>query len=671
MVVEDFATFSQFLRGGIGTFGWIVLVAIVLGLLFGYIVASFRHGPFEAFYVVAQVVGQAIPDFLKISLRRVSAIARLAIKEALRRKIILVTFGIFAATLLFGGWFMNSGSEHPDRIYVNFVLWGTQLLILLMGMLISAFSLPEDIKNKTIYTVVTKPVRASEIVLGRMLGFGLLGTALLALMGLISFFFVWRGLSHDHQIVGDTQTIASFVEIPENRRSRISGRRVSDNAIMEANTNSVSGHRHRVELVEDIRDADDVPTLESNILDKSELPDGRIRYRRIICLPVGGHTHRVTVNGEGENATISLGPAVGYFRARVPLYSQQLTFYDRAGNDKGDKGINVGKEWTYRGYIDGGSRSTRTSLSKGFFEFSDFTPDKFSDTDILPLEMTLAVFRTYKGDIEKRVIGGIQFESLSDNELDDKYVSDLVDFETAEFNVQVLPIPRKIYGKKFSSDGKLIEQKEYDLFEDFAKNGRIALNLTCRDVNQYIGVARGDVYFRGTDDVYWWNFIKGYIGIWCQMMIIIAMGVAFSTFLSTPVTMLGTIVMIIVGFFATFIRNLYIGVFNTGSSDAGSEGGGPIESAIRVVTQQNMIVELDTGIMTTLIENLDKGIIQGLTALTYLAPDFDQLDFSDFLTFGYSVNNDRVLVAITITLAFCAGLTFLGYFALKTREIAK
>lgn len=662
MVVEDFLTYPEWLSSGIYLFGFIILAAVVLGVFFGYLVASFRHGPFEAFYIVAQVIAQAIPDFLFTSPRRTFAIARLAIKEALRRKVILVTFGIFAATLLFGGWFMNSGSEHPDQIYVNFVLWGTQLLVLLMGMLISAFSLPEDIKNKTIFTVVTKPVRSTEIVLGRIIGFGLLGTALLAAMGIISFFFVWRGLSHDHQIVGDTQTLASFVEIPEDKRSRITGKRVSDNAIREAETNTVSGHKHRLELIEDIREPDDPkPRVESNIVDITPLENGRIKYRRVVCIPVGGHTHNVFVDGEGESAQITLGPAVGYFRARVPVYASTLTFYDRQGILK-EKGLNVGKEWGYRGYVDGGNALSRTSLSKATFGFDNFNEPRFRSTEILPLEMTLGVFRTFKGDVEKRVTGGIQFESVPESELDNKFVSEVIDFETNEYSVQILPISRKILGKIVSPDGKLVDKGEYDLFTDFAGNGRLNLNLSCRDFNQYIGVARADLYFRASDQVYWWNFFKGYVGIWCQMMIIIAMGVAFSTFLSAPIVMLGTVVMIIVGFFTSFIREMTL---------ATHEGGGPIESLIRVVTQKNMVLDLDTGITTTIVEQLDKLIVASLSAMTYLAPDFAQLNFSEFLTYGYAIDSHRILVALTITLAFCAGLTILGYFALKTREIAK
>ena len=664
MVVEDFLTYPDWLSSSIGLFGIILLVAVVLGVFVGYLVASFRHGPFEAFYIVAQVISQAIPDFLYTSPRRVMAIAGLAIKEALRRKIILVTFGIFTATLLFGGWFMNAGTEHPDRIYVNFVLWGTQLLILMMAMLISAFSLPDDIKNKTIYTIVTKPVRSTEIVLGRIIGFGALGTALLALIGVISFFFVWRGLSHEHQIVGHTQTLESFVEVPDDGLSRISGKRVSEDAIMEAQTNTVSGHSHRIELIEDIRDPLPAkqPRVMTNVIDKTTLEDGRIKYRRVVCVPVGGHTHQVTIDGEGESAKITLGPAVGYFRARVPVYASNLQFYGRDG-EKNNKGINVGKEWAYRGYVDGGNPRSRTSLSKAEFEFDEFSASRFRAPDILALEMTLGVFRTYKGDVEKRVTGGIQFESVPESELDNIFVSDVVDFETDEYSIQTLPISRKVIGKKMSPDGKLIDKGEFDLFDDFAgENQKIRMNLTCRDINQYLGVARGDVYFRAPDQVYWWNFAKGYIGIWCQMMIITAMGVSFSTFLSAPITMIGMLVMVVVGFFTTFIRDM---------STANHVGGGPIESFIRVVTQKNMVQGLDTGIGDTIVQQTDLLVIHVLNAITYLAPNFSQLNFTEFLTFGFAVDGHRILIAITITLAFCIGLTVLGYFSLKTREIAK
>ena len=177
---------------------------------------------------------------------------------------------------------MNANSEKPDKIYVNFVMFGTQLLVLMMGMLISSFSLPDDIKNKTIYTIVTKPVRATEVVIGRLVGFGLLGTVLLALMGLLSFVFVSRGLDHSHQIVGDSQTLASFVKV-SGEFSSLDKKRISENAFLEAETNRKNGHSHRIEVLRDIRKpSDPKPANKNNIINERVLEDGTTEYQ--FCL---------------------------------------------------------------------------------------------------------------------------------------------------------------------------------------------------------------------------------------------------------------------------------------------------------------------------------------------------------------------------------------------------
>ena len=665
MVVENFPDFLTWLPSAAFVFALLLVAGGLVGIFFGYLVAAFRHGPFEAFYVVAQVVAGAIPDFLGTSPRRVNAIARLAIKEAIRRKVVLVTFGVFAIALLFGGWFMNAGVDNPDRVYVNFVLWGTQLLVLFMGMLISAFSLPDDIKNKTIYTIVTKPVRATEIVVGRIIGFGMLGTFLLVLMGLLSFMFVWRGLSHTHQIVG-TQDVAALSEIDPTTRRSARGGRVSENALREGLTTTDSSHDHSIELIEDIRLASDpLPENEQNIVSKTIRPDGKIVYQRVIVNPTAGHTHEANIekSSDGGADRISLGPASGYFRARVPIYADELSFFDSEGSPS--LGGDVGREWGYRKFVDGGTASRATSLSRAEFIFHDISPERFQDQSRVVLEMTLSAFRTFKGDIEARITGSLQFVSVPDNPESEPIIkSDVMLFETNEYTVQIIPVPRKLQGQKIGPDSTVLEDGDFDLFADFAgdKAHRVKLILRCEDRNQYLGVARGDVYLRAGDDLYWWNFIKGYLGIWAQMMIVIALGVAFSTFLSAPVAVIGTIVMILIGFSTTFIKSL---------TEIEVSGGGPVESFWRLITQKNMEVPLEPGIPRTLLEQADYLLVNMLNSLTYLAPDFRALNFSSFLTYGYSVDASRLGVALMISLSFCFGLSVVGYFCLKTREIAK
>jgi len=128
-----------------------------------FVIASLQYGPSEAFYYVARSIFSAVTEDLpRFSSRRTLAVARLAIQEAIRNKI-LVGFGIFLLLLLIAGMFLDVQNSNPARVYLSFVLTSTNYLVLLMALLLSAFSLPNDIKNRTIYTVVTKPIRASEI----------------------------------------------------------------------------------------------------------------------------------------------------------------------------------------------------------------------------------------------------------------------------------------------------------------------------------------------------------------------------------------------------------------------------------------------------------------------------------------------------------------------------
>ncbi len=63
--------------------------------------------------------------------------------------------------------------------------------------------MPNDIRDRTLHTVVTKPVRKLEIVLGRVLGFTAVGTVLLAGIGLLSYGFTVRSLRHTHMLTSE------------------------------------------------------------------------------------------------------------------------------------------------------------------------------------------------------------------------------------------------------------------------------------------------------------------------------------------------------------------------------------------------------------------------------------------------------------------------------------
>jgi ABC-type transport system involved in multi-copper enzyme maturation permease subunit len=128
--------------------------------------------------------------------RRILALAILSFKEAVRRRV-LWAFSFILLLFLFGSWFLQSKPEDQLRLYVKAVYWAMTLLLLITGALVASFSLPADIKQQTIHTVLTKPVERFEVYLGRVLGFSALMTLVLVVMTLVSLLYVLRGIDPD------------------------------------------------------------------------------------------------------------------------------------------------------------------------------------------------------------------------------------------------------------------------------------------------------------------------------------------------------------------------------------------------------------------------------------------------------------------------------------------
>jgi Cu-processing system permease protein len=131
---------------------------------------------------------------------RIIIIARLTFLEAVRRRILLAGFLLGVAFLiLYGAGFVLMRNEVilPADTSLNAVfqtgfysfltiagLYAVNFLAIAMGALVSADTLAGEISSGTIQALVTKPVRRSEIVLGKWLGFaGLLALYLLLMAG--------------------------------------------------------------------------------------------------------------------------------------------------------------------------------------------------------------------------------------------------------------------------------------------------------------------------------------------------------------------------------------------------------------------------------------------------------------------------------------------------------
>ncbi|HUG92935.1 MAG TPA: hypothetical protein VML55_18985, partial [Planctomycetaceae bacterium] len=336
-------------------FGAVAAIAILVSFLTA-LVASFREGP----KLVVDRLGDGLRDARDTSFGRVMALARLTWREAVRRKALHV-FVVFALLFMFAGWFMvdtGGRAELQAKVSTRFVLTTITWLVLPVMLLLACWGLPQDIQSRSIHTVVTKPARRNEIVLGRMLGLIGIATLLLAIMGATG--YVW--------IVRNFPAPAAQAMFTEN------GDPTDDEGLAAYRVAARLDHRITVDL------------------ENAGRSERVVRSNEVELAAALAENHPAWLVKEVQDLIREVReqdrPALV---SRVPVYGT-LYFTDREGNEV-DKGINVGDIWDFRSYIEGATSAAAV------WEFEGLTEDRLGDS--LVLESHFEAFRTHKGEIDR------------------------------------------------------------------------------------------------------------------------------------------------------------------------------------------------------------------------------------------------------------------------------
>lgn len=499
-----------------------VLALLVLGLAF--LIAAIARGVVGAKAFFAGLAAGAA-DLAMVTPKHVWAIAQLTWREALRRKALYV-FGLFGVLFMFAGWFLTDASENrPEdqvKVYVSFVLTVVGWLTLLVLLLLSCWGIPEDIRRRSLHTVVTKPARRSEVWLGRFLGYAAIGTVILGVMGTVG--YVWIA-----------------------RQARGAG---VEEALVA---------RRPVFAMDDV-------------------------YAR---------------NSE---------------TGREYLKQRGLQFYGRDGRPM-EKGLNVGNIWEYRGYVDGASQMFAAYTFDGVDEsvlrdvtLRDTQANKDTLGKAIRFETDFEGFRTIKGNMDRGLL--IQFTYVNtDTGLvvpDPNYIK-LQEFDG---NVHELPV------KFTSQDPETRGSANYDLLRDFVtEDGRLTVEVRSLDPQQLLGMGKADLFIRPPDGPFWLSYVGSIASLWLKMLLLVGLGVTAGTFVKGPVATLLVFALLIVGQQAhALMDQLVVGKFQP-TNLAGSDQGGPIEAAYRILTHMNTVKRMDEGTVTTVIKTLDTGVLFVMRAL--------------------------------------------------------
>ena len=557
---------------------WVVVLGVVTAaaLVVALLIATAAMGTSGPGFIFGQI-GQTLKGFFGLftagGLRRTSTIAGLTLKEAIRRKALWI-FAIFALLFMFAGWFLSTstaGSSDAAEPFITFVLTVITWLSLPLAILLSCWGLPEDIRVRSLHTVVTKPVRRIEIVMGRIIGYGLVTAIMIGVMGVVGYIWVER-------------------TVPERAQGQLVG--------------------------------------------------------------------------------------------RVPLHGE-MEIIGRDGQPGG--GINVGNVWEYRRYVDG------DSLARGVYTFDDLPLDDLRDGDDLRLEYDFEVFRSTKGDIETGVQA--QFTLINDRGTDDPSDDLKVRFPELPFEVleytdsaedAVQAVPRRLEGAsgqpidlfKVAAEAPPIDEDDPSTSEPdglIRPDGSLVVSVRCIDPEQYLGIARRDLFIRLPDNPFLWSYTKAVLGILLQALVLVIVGTTASCIVKGPVATFLTL-----GVFAMGIgtsrdfadQTLFTPNMTNSGNGVDILGGGPLESVYRLVAQMNQTTPIPPSPAVTAMKRIDTALLNIEEVVLEVVPDLRPFDTSAYLKKGFDIPWDTsVLPALATTLGFLIPCVILGALCLQMREL--
>ena len=169
----------------------ILCVISVIGTFVGG-VSSLMGGGKRGLSEFFGVISRALSDLILVSPQRIFALATLTTRESVRRKALWIG-AVFLVLFMFAGWFIgDSDDTTPAKAYISFVITTIRWMLLPLAVLLSCWGLPADIKDRSLHTVVTKPVRRSEVVLGRIAGYSFVITAILLAVSVVGYAWILR-----------------------------------------------------------------------------------------------------------------------------------------------------------------------------------------------------------------------------------------------------------------------------------------------------------------------------------------------------------------------------------------------------------------------------------------------------------------------------------------------
>jgi hypothetical protein len=393
------------------------------------------------------------------------------------------------------------------------------------------------------------------------------------------------------------------------------------------------------------------------------------------------------------------------YKARVPVRGK-LEFKSRKADFEG---TNVGREFDYRKYIAGDPKSPQraiwhyTTVPAGMASARD---------DRVPVEFTFDIYRMTKGEQNRGVGvtfrfvthnarqrpprpdegGDWQWENKEKEEAYENAVKALIDRginphtatpnqkeawaevnklaeqfgffevrnkEVFDYAVMGVEMPTGLFKNAQQGDPGLVDDKNNPGKKVPAP--RLSIYVKCESPGQLLGMAEPDLYLLEYEQPFALNYAKGMIGFWCWMCIVIGLAVACSTYLSGVLSLLATGVIFIFGFFPEHLADV---------ASNRNIGGGPFESMSRLLKAEQPTAPLSESAGVKALTLFDRFGAWFFRRIQNLIPDAESFNWTPFVSEGFNINAEYLVVNILVTIGYLLPWGILAYYLMKSREVA-
>ncbi len=153
-------------------------------------------------------------------MRSIWAVAQNTLAQALRMKIAVVTILLLLILLPLMGKIMDGDGTLLGKLqtFTSYSLALVSVLLCILTISIAAFTLSNDLKRKYIFMIITKPIRRTELIAGKLLGIIMLNVLLLSIFSVIVYaltMLIWNysDVSPEQKLRAQTEFFTSRVGV--------------------------------------------------------------------------------------------------------------------------------------------------------------------------------------------------------------------------------------------------------------------------------------------------------------------------------------------------------------------------------------------------------------------------------------------------------------------------